>query len=157
MLHTTHWTKKKLLHFRVRARIIWRHKKRLVSCCLLLAIWLLPYVGNKLFAQKLNQKKHTYFYIQTVQTYPSTILRVRILRNKVFRSILSVVAVAIRCQPLRLRPSTMCRLSNRAMSRSRGSWGMISVWLYLFKGWKQACIDNNEIKLGLNVLEGKVT
>lgn len=25
------------------------------------------------------------------------------------------------------------------------------------KGWKQACIDNNEIKLGLNVHEGKVT
>jgi alanine dehydrogenase len=24
------------------------------------------------------------------------------------------------------------------------------------KGWKQACIDNNELKLGLNVVEGKV-
>ncbi|WP_163337652.1 alanine dehydrogenase [Desulfopila sp. IMCC35008] len=25
------------------------------------------------------------------------------------------------------------------------------------KGWKQACLDNNEIKLGLNVIDGKVT
>ena len=24
------------------------------------------------------------------------------------------------------------------------------------KGWKQACKDNNELKLGLNVIDGKV-